>query len=118
MEANRLPQTTNDLFNNSLYMSVDISTNYSDFSKYILQDGATTTTTKNQKNKVWLHFIRNFLLLFIQKRYAILSDYWTLGTVIRELSQAKLQLIAFQLAVYDAITLSKSAWSSRKEDKI
>ena len=49
-------KTTNNIFNNSLYMSIYGSTKYSKYNKYILEAGTTTATINNQKNKVWLHF--------------------------------------------------------------
>ena len=41
-------KTTNELFKNSVSMSVDDITNYYDFNKYILQSSATTATINNQ----------------------------------------------------------------------
>ena len=59
-------KTNNEIFKNSLYISVYCSTTYSDFNKYILQAIANTKITINQKKKVWFHFNNNYLLPFIE----------------------------------------------------
>ena len=70
---------TNELFKNSLSMSIDVRNTYSGFNKYILHTGAATATTNNKKNKGWFHFIHDFLLPMIDTRDALLSGYRTLG---------------------------------------
>ena len=71
--------TTNELFDNILFMYVDFITTYSNFNKYILQVDTTAATTNNNKNKGWFHFSREFLPPLINTRDALFSDYWNLG---------------------------------------
>ena len=44
--------TTNDIFNNSLYMSIYGSTVYSKYNKYILEAGTNTATINNYKEQI------------------------------------------------------------------
>ena len=109
---------TNGLFNNILSKSIDGGTTYSDYNKHILEAGTNTATISNQKNKGWFHFSRNSLLPFIEERYALLSDYRTLGIGKGDSKETKIQLKFAQLAVDDAIALSKSAWYAHQAEKI
>ena len=79
-----------EIFNNSLSLSVDVGTTYYDFNKYILQAGADTAITNNKKNRLWSHFRHDSFLPLIYKRYAILSDYHTLGIIKGESSEANI----------------------------
>ena len=107
----------NELFNNILSMSVEGSTTYYDLNNYILHDGSATATTNNQNNKGWFHFICDFLLPLIDTRDALLYYHLTLGIGKGESSQSNLQLSALQLAVSDAIALSKVARSAYQAEK-
>ena len=73
-------KTTNEIFNNSLSMSIDSITTYSNFNKFILKYGDDTKTTNNHKNKLWFHFSHESLLNLIDTRDALPSDYQNLGT--------------------------------------
>ena len=48
---------TNDLFNNSISMSIAGRSIYSNYNKHILEAGTNTVTINNQKKKGWFHFI-------------------------------------------------------------
>ena len=56
-------------------MSIDGITTYYNYSKYILQAGATIEKINNKKNKGWFHFSRAFLLPLIEVIDTLLSDY-------------------------------------------
>ena len=47
--------------------------------KQILESGTNTSTIRNKKNKGRFHFSRDSLLQLIEERYALISDYQTLG---------------------------------------
>ena len=61
-------KTTNEIFSNTLSMSLDGITTYSNFKNYILQAGAATTTTRNKNKKGLFHFSLNSLLTLIDIR--------------------------------------------------
>ena len=62
----RYHKMTNDLFNNSLYKSISVSTTYSNYNKHILESGTNTATINNHNNKGWFHFRRNSFLPLIK----------------------------------------------------
>ena len=108
---------TNEIFNNSLSKSIAGSTTYSKYNNHIIKSGINTTTFNNQKNKGWFHFRRESLFPLIKERYELLSDYRTLGIGKGDSSEAKLRLRVLQLAVHNAISLAKSAWSDHQSEK-
>ena len=97
----------NEIFNNSISMSISGSTAYSNYNKHILESGTHTATINIQKSKWWFHLIRDSLLPLIKARYSLLSDYQNLGIVKGDSSESKLRLSVFQLSVYNVIALAK-----------
>ena len=72
-------KTTNEIFNNSLSISVEVSTTYSNFNNYILKIFAPTKATNNKKKKGWLHFSHDYLLPLFEIIDVLLYDYQNLG---------------------------------------
>ena len=85
------------------------STTYSNYNEHILESSTNTEIIKDQKNKGWFHFSHDSLLPLIKETDELLSDYRILSIWKILLSDANIKLSVLQLAVYDAIAITKEA---------
>ena len=100
-------ESSNELFNDNFSKSVNDDPNDSEFNTSTLEAGVDTATKNEQKNKGWFNFSPDSLLLLIDTRDALLSDYQTLGIGKVYYSLTNQLLNLSQLALNYAITLVK-----------